>query len=382
MDGQKNNLPDSRFDLTFGRNKWGRLVPVSEVSRGLACECTCPHCGCELEARKGLKRQHHFAHHNPNHKGGTTISRKECYDNTLHLLAIQIIVDEKCAMLPKYDTLAAKKIHFTKVSKEFCIPQTNIRPDIIGTTDDGKKYLIEIRVTHAVPKEKRQKIQALGFNALEIDIRNQKMDDNELKSFLLDSSEERYWLNYPDGDKLLEEERKRAEEEKRKEREEERKEREEERKEREEERKRAEEEQRIEERNNIKKAYEENISRERQRIQREEEKRKKGEDDSILWEEESFCLSPKENISIDSYYTIITKHMNKTFYKDRTKETLIVNWQRNINMFSVVHVDAKSMRYYFTIVYWNGTNFVHKTSKAYPNDYHAAIAGNHRIGIQ
>lgn len=40
----------------------GELVPVDAVERGLACGCVCPLCGTRLEARKGEKNAHHFAH--------------------------------------------------------------------------------------------------------------------------------------------------------------------------------------------------------------------------------------------------------------------------------------------------------------------------------
>ena len=42
----------------------GKAVRVSEVSRGLACECVCPGCGGQLVAKKGMQRAHHFAHAN------------------------------------------------------------------------------------------------------------------------------------------------------------------------------------------------------------------------------------------------------------------------------------------------------------------------------
>lgn len=40
----------------------GELIAVNDVERGLACGCICPSCGTCLEARKGQKKKHHFAH--------------------------------------------------------------------------------------------------------------------------------------------------------------------------------------------------------------------------------------------------------------------------------------------------------------------------------
>lgn len=44
----------------------GELLPIGAVPRGLACKCICPACGTRLEARKGEKKAHHFAHETNN----------------------------------------------------------------------------------------------------------------------------------------------------------------------------------------------------------------------------------------------------------------------------------------------------------------------------
>ena len=40
----------------------GKLKHISEVPSGLACGCFCAACGGRFEARKGIRRRHHFAH--------------------------------------------------------------------------------------------------------------------------------------------------------------------------------------------------------------------------------------------------------------------------------------------------------------------------------
>lgn len=42
----------------------GELLSIDNVERGLACGCICPSCETRLEARKGEKMKHHFAHEN------------------------------------------------------------------------------------------------------------------------------------------------------------------------------------------------------------------------------------------------------------------------------------------------------------------------------
>lgn len=40
-----------------------KLVDVSEVPRGLSCNCICPSCGMRLQARQGEINEHHFSHY-------------------------------------------------------------------------------------------------------------------------------------------------------------------------------------------------------------------------------------------------------------------------------------------------------------------------------
>lgn len=48
--------------LTYGRDEQDKLIHISEVSSGAACELACPFCGVPLTARKGDVLAHHFAH--------------------------------------------------------------------------------------------------------------------------------------------------------------------------------------------------------------------------------------------------------------------------------------------------------------------------------
>ncbi|WHY77279.1 competence protein CoiA family protein [Neobacillus sp. WH10] len=52
-----------KFKLPYGL-KDGKLVHISDVEKGLKCECVCPACNHPLIARKGEKTAHHFAHYN------------------------------------------------------------------------------------------------------------------------------------------------------------------------------------------------------------------------------------------------------------------------------------------------------------------------------
>lgn len=50
------------FKIPYGERE-GQLLHVSEVERGLQCDCVCPVCKERLVARKGHKTHHHFAHY-------------------------------------------------------------------------------------------------------------------------------------------------------------------------------------------------------------------------------------------------------------------------------------------------------------------------------
>ena len=69
----------------FGLDSVGRFVFVSEVPRGLACQCRCVVCNEPLIARQGAVREHHFAH---------ASGREPCevsHESLLHRYAKQVI---------------------------------------------------------------------------------------------------------------------------------------------------------------------------------------------------------------------------------------------------------------------------------------------------
>ena len=93
----------SDFRLLYGIDKTTRrLVFIDEVQNGLACNCVCPECGCDLEARNGGQiRMHTFAHYSDSkahHKGGLGNTQKTCSGSTetiLHKAAKQVLEESK-----------------------------------------------------------------------------------------------------------------------------------------------------------------------------------------------------------------------------------------------------------------------------------------------
>lgn len=191
--------------ITYAKDKFtGEIRRLTDVSRGLACNCVCPSCGEALEACKGEKRKY-FRHH----------SLKECkgaFESQLHLISKHIIEQNKAVMLPmyqgKYDTDEALQLHFTEVIKESS--QGDLQPDCLCKYLDreGKEHTlwIEILNTHEVDEPKAQKIRERGIECVEIDVSHlfegsNVIDEEVLKDFLLNKTENRKWINntYCDG---------------------------------------------------------------------------------------------------------------------------------------------------------------------------------------
>ena len=64
QEGKRVNIKKKKArSLYFGvAMDTGELLTVDAVPRGLECKCICPACGIRLEAHKGDKKAHHFAH--------------------------------------------------------------------------------------------------------------------------------------------------------------------------------------------------------------------------------------------------------------------------------------------------------------------------------
>lgn len=183
------------MELTFGLHN-NQLVHVSQVERGLKCGCICPACNHLLVARKGKKKQHHFAHH----KGS------ECnLETAIHYAAKQIIKDAGEIYIPDTNVVfdSYRKAIPISEGEVMCLEDLkdeaylgNITPDIIGYYK-GKPLLIEIYVTHESDNEKINKLKSRKLSAIEIDLSciDYNTDIETLKQFVLYNKKNRKWLN-------------------------------------------------------------------------------------------------------------------------------------------------------------------------------------------
>lgn len=188
--------------LTYALNEFGKMVCIDSVERGRDCNCFCPKCNEPLTAKLGNgKRQPHFAHQQGTNCQGS-------YMTALHRLAEQIISEEKAVMAPAYEDIPKHLFSFKHVEVEQRTDRNDMQPDLVGITEDDKRWAIEIRNTHEVDETKTNKIKASNITCLEIDVREQTLEN--LKSFLLESTENRKWINNPYYKKQIEEAKQKA----------------------------------------------------------------------------------------------------------------------------------------------------------------------------
>jgi competence CoiA-like predicted nuclease len=87
---------DEGLDFALSRTT-GRMVDITMVERGLACDCICPSCGATLQARKGRKNRHHFSHYVAGSAAATCEGGRE---SALHAAARYIIAAWRQIELP------------------------------------------------------------------------------------------------------------------------------------------------------------------------------------------------------------------------------------------------------------------------------------------
>lgn len=174
--------------FSWAENSEGRLVHVDSVRQGKDCGCICPNCQEPLLARHGQVNEHGFAHHSEVRSANLKI----CYMVVLYKLAEQIIKDHKQICVPPYYGIFKKDIiKFKEVKIDSRFERVDKQPDVIATTEDGQQYLIEFvfnqKLQHKRPVDYHQ------LSCLTVDISGQNLET--LKDFLLNTDNDREWVN-------------------------------------------------------------------------------------------------------------------------------------------------------------------------------------------
>lgn len=158
----------------FGLDSSDRLVFVSEVPRGLACQCRCVACNEPLIARQGTVREHHFAH---------ASGREPCdvsHESLLHRYAKQVILEAGGLKVPMDSTVSehlglelnsapSTDLKLARIEVERSVQE--VRPDLLGHTDEGLAIAIEVAYSSFCDLFKVEQFARQGLAALEIDLR-------------------------------------------------------------------------------------------------------------------------------------------------------------------------------------------------------------------
>lgn len=170
---------DEGLDFALSRET-GRMVDIRMVERGLACGCVCPNCGSNLQARKGRRNRHHFAHHAAGRGRPTCDGGRE---STLHRAARQIIAAWQWIELPALlvdeggrqgalpgRTLPVRRLELPDDRGDRS-PWSNrrVRPDVVLHGEEEQIWC-EVKVAHAVDDAKRVRLQGHGVSTLEFDL--------------------------------------------------------------------------------------------------------------------------------------------------------------------------------------------------------------------
>jgi hypothetical protein len=185
----------------------GAIVHVSEVARGLDCGCVCDRCGDALVARKGVYRQHHFAHYSNSDCSGAA-------ESLLHRLAKELLSSVNSLALPSYTYRAKSKPRFgvpVSIEREIlaasrvCIGSVAVEqsvgpivPDLLLRSDEGD-LILEIAVSHRVDRAKLRHIRRMNIPALELSLRAEDvlLSRAELLKLLIEDTSIKSWLFHP-----------------------------------------------------------------------------------------------------------------------------------------------------------------------------------------
>lgn len=177
----------------------GKTAHISEVDKGLDCNCLCPACGERLVAKKGNIKVHHFAHY-------SQIDCSLAYETSLHLGVKRVLERERKLLFPatykisllNRQTLVSEPtlLEIDQIVLEERIE--SIIPDILVQVH-GARCLIEIYVTHKVDDAKLEKVKKLNIAALEIDFShiNREVNDEVISEILLTDLGLKHWLFNP-----------------------------------------------------------------------------------------------------------------------------------------------------------------------------------------
>lgn len=199
------NTPPQRVapEASFAVDRDGRILHVSEVDRGRACQCVCAACNSAVVAKKGTRNAWHFAH-------DFSASCATAAETALHRAIKQVIADGDVIAVPELvvEATATYNGHTKSAQKalagrraSYSSPRLEVRiADIVAdavVSASGRDLIIEVAVTHRVDDDKRAKIAQTGLSAMELEAWciPRDVDWHKLRAFVRDSFSNRIWLH-------------------------------------------------------------------------------------------------------------------------------------------------------------------------------------------
>ncbi|NWF39818.1 hypothetical protein F3F96_11800 [Mariprofundus sp. NF] len=185
----------------------GKMLHISVVSRGKACNCVCPDCEGQLIARHCKERSDHFAH----------ASLSECSgESALHKAAKQILEiaskENKRLLIPPLHGIEESEdycgiphikaweveqdhILMESAQQEVSLANGQLVADVLVTEPNGATVAVEIHVTNKKGYEEINKYKSINQEAFEINLSTLPWDATEevIHNAVLEK-ENRHWL--------------------------------------------------------------------------------------------------------------------------------------------------------------------------------------------
>ena len=189
--------------LSFGLRDDG-YIHISQVDRGLKCNCRCPGCKAELVAKKGDDTAHHFAHRA---KSDCTYKPETAlHDYSKRLIARQLTFTSPALHMVVQDDNYRFWVEESLPGNDYSVLSgafergfEEIVPDVQLETDSGLLF-VEVAVTHFVDRDKRSKLRRYGVPTIEIDLSSIALDAplEAIDEAVLSKMSLRKWAFHPD----------------------------------------------------------------------------------------------------------------------------------------------------------------------------------------
>lgn len=189
--------------------QYDKIVHISEVRRGLGCNCYCanPDCGSKMIARKGNIRAHHFAHYDKENCG-------KSYESALHKLAKEIIQEKKQIKLKPFICEIKKfGMHELIPENDFIAQEVKVekscgiyKVDLL-LKNNTQELIVEIFVSHKTEDDKINYFKKNNLSAIEIDLSGlieKQYERKMIKEIVLNDITKQVWLSIKDYDSLFE----------------------------------------------------------------------------------------------------------------------------------------------------------------------------------